>query len=249
MSDAKYLNLKAKCFSDGRISTYGDDAAVAAELSGQPVAQRLDAQNGVVLPGLVDAHTHPLWAGDRVHEFALKLAGASYLDILAAGGGILSTVDATRSASDDVLTTSLKQRLGAMLRSGTTTAEVKTGYGLTTEEEIRHLKILEAVRRAGPVELSVTHCGAHAIPKGLDAQTATDLLVKEQLPAVAALRDSGEVQVENEDVFLEKGVFSREQAEAILTKAKALGLRLNFHGDELSYSASGEVSKRRNNFL
>src|SRR5512136_1617189 len=123
----------------------------------------LDASGCVVMPGFVDPHTHVLWAGDRAAEFALKMAGAHYLDILAAGGGIISTVNATRAASLEVLITQTRTRLLRMFAHGTTTAEAKTGYGLQTSTELRLLQTLLALDDEGPVDLAVTFLGAHAI--------------------------------------------------------------------------------------
>ena len=141
------------------------------ELSFQRV---ISAGGGAVLPGLVDGHTHPVWAGDRVHEFALKLAGASYMEVHAAGGGIHFTVEQTRKASEEELVELLVARLGRMLRAGTTTVECKSGYGLDTETEMKMLRVLDSARQILPIEISSTFCGAHAVPKGESSQVCRE---------------------------------------------------------------------------
>ena len=137
--------------------------AVFPELSFQRV---ISAEGGAVLPGLVDGHTHPVWAGDRVHEFAMKLAGATYMEVHAAGGGIHFTVERTREASEKELLDLLVPRLRRMLKAGTTTVECKSGYGLNTETELKMLRVLDSARQIVPIEISSTFCGAHAVPKG-----------------------------------------------------------------------------------
>ena len=137
--------------------------AVFPEVSFQRV---ISAEGGAVLPGFVDGHTHPVWAGDRVHEFAMKLAGASYMEVHAAGGGIHFTVEKTREATEEELVELLVPRLRRMLRAGTTTVECKSGYGLNTETEMKMLRVLDSARQILPIEISSTFCGAHAVPKG-----------------------------------------------------------------------------------
>ncbi|XP_046989348.1 probable imidazolonepropionase [Schistocerca americana] len=218
----------------GRIAAVGDSEAVCRRYEGQQFDARIDASGRCVMPGFVDAHTHPVWAGDRSHEFAMKLAGATYLEIHEKGGGIYFTVEQTSKASDDELYASLKERLTKMLQAGTTLAEVKSGYGLEAAAELRLLRLLERARRDLPLELSVTYCGAHAVPRGKTAEEAVRDIVEQQIPSIKKLVDAGELAVENIDVFCEKGVFSTDQARAILEKGKEAGMRPNFHGDELN---------------
>ncbi len=199
-------------------------------------AQTIDAQGGLILPGFVDPHTHLVWAGDRADEFEMRIAGASYQEIMAAGGGIMRTVHQTRAASLDELVSQTRGRLDRMLAHGTTTVEIKTGYGLDTREE---LKLLEAIRRLqaeSPVTLVPTFLGAHAVPAEYHgrADEYVDLVVEEMLPAV--VRDC---QAQNQegslpfcDVFCEDGAFSVEQSRRILEAAQALGFRLKIHADE-----------------
>ena len=218
-----------------------DDEVVGhtGELSlAYPDEPSLDASGCAVLPGFVDPHTHIIWAGDRAAEFEMKLAGAKYMDILAAGGGILSTVSRTRAASLETLMDETRPRLQRMFAHGTTTAEAKTGYGLETGTELRMLDAILRLDAEGPLELAPTFLGAHAIPaefKG-NPQGYTDLLCKEMLPAVNSWWDSQRsvVMVDRPfvDVFCETGAFDLSQSRQILAKAKELGFPLKLHADE-----------------
>ena len=145
---------------DGKISAVGNSQALMAKYNDEP---RFDASGKVVMPGFVDPHTHALWVGDRSAEFEMRIQGKSYLEILAAGGGILSTVRATRQASVEQMTAETRPRLEAMFAHGTTTAEVKSGYGLEPQSEIRMLDAIMELNEEGPIELASTFLGAHAI--------------------------------------------------------------------------------------
>ena len=203
----------------------------------------VDASGCCVLPGFVDAHTHPVWAGDRCHEFMLKLKGATYLEVQQAGGGIGYTTRLTREATEDELLASLMTRLDRMVKFGTTTAEGKSGYGLEPESELKMLRVLKRANDAHAVDVVSTFCGAHAVPAGLTSEEATRNVIEEQLPRVLAERDQGLNNVENIDVFCETGVFSRDESRRILLAGKAHGgLRINFHGDELTPTNSGELA-------
>jgi imidazolonepropionase len=225
----------------GLIAAIGDAAALQAQFQGATFEQDIDAKGMCVLPGLVDGHTHPVWAGDRVHEFALKLAGATYLDIHKAGGGIGFTVEHTRKATDEELRTLFTERLDRMLKAGTTLAEVKSGYGLDLQTEVRMLEVIQAVSRTHPVELVATYLGAHSVPKGSTAAEYTRDIVTQHLPHIKQLKDRGEINPQNVDVFLEKGVFELDDTRTILQAAINLGFELNFHGDEINFMASGEL--------
>jgi imidazolonepropionase len=207
-------------------------------LAATPHELTLDASGCVVLPGLVDPHTHIVWVGDRAAEFEMKMAGAKYLDILAAGGGINSTVRKTREASIETLMDETRPRLARMFAHGTTTAEVKTGYGLESEAELRMLQAILVLDAAGPLELAPTFLGAHAIPpeyKG-NPQAYTDLLCAEMLPFIRQWWSSQPSTVSRSlpfvDVFCETGAFDLVQSRQILTKAKELGFPLKLHVDE-----------------
>ena len=205
-----------------------------------PDEARLDASGCVVLPGFVDPHTHVVWAGERAAEFERKMAGATYLEILAAGGGILSTVRKTRLASSETLIDETRLRLQRMFAHGTTTAEAKTGYGLETTSELRLLAALLQLDGEGPLELAPTFLGAHAIPPEYqgDPQGYTDHLCNEMLPAVLQWwrqqpsTGAGARPLPFVDVFCETGAFDLAQSRQILTKAKELGFPLKIHADE-----------------
>ena len=203
-----------------------------------PDEPALDAGGQVVLPGFVDPHTHLVWAGDRSAEFELRLQGRTYLEILAAGGGILSTVRATRQASPESLLEQTRRRAQALFRHGTTTAEAKTGYGLETNSELAQLDTLLRLDGEGPLELALTFLGAHAVPPEFknDAGAYTDLVCGEMLPAVRRWWDA-HTQAHGRplpfvDVFCERGAFSLEQSRRILVTAKGLGFPLKIHADE-----------------
>jgi len=196
----------------------------------------LDAGGKVVMPGFVDPHTHAVWVGDRAAEFEMRLQGKSYMEILAAGGGILSTVRATRTASLERLLNETRPRLWSMFTYGTTTAEVKTGYGLRTATELRMLQALLALDKEGPLELAITFLGAHAVapeyrqdPDGYTRLVADTMLplLSDWWPAHAPYRNMPFV-----DVFCETGAFDLAQSRQILTKAKELGFPLKIHADE-----------------
>lgn len=198
-----------------------------------PVEPKLDATNCVVMPGFVDPHTHLIWAGDRAAEFEMRLRGKTYLEILSEGGGILSTVHATRAATINSLLAETRPRLQTMLEHGTTTAEAKTGYGLETDSELRMLQALIDLDEEGPLELAITFLGAHAIPLEYkdDPQGYTDHLCDSTLPAVRGWWPEDR-QLPFVDVFCETGAFSLEQSRQILTLAKELGFPLKIHADE-----------------
>jgi imidazolonepropionase len=234
---------------DGHILAVGPEPEVIGEIANAGLAPstfaRLDARGGFVTPGLVDAHTHLLFAGTRELEWRMRAAGAGYLDILAAGGGILSTVAATRAASDEELLGGARARLARMLANGTTTAEAKSGYALDVKGELRMLALIHHLSAEGPVELVPTFLGAHAVAPefrdGRDPAEATDAylasVVEEQLPAVA---EQGIARFC--DVFCESGVFSAEQSGRILRAAADLGIAARLHADELAPSGGAELA-------
>ncbi len=223
----------------GRIVWVGQESRLAREVTTRPGAREIDAGGAVGWPGFVDSHTHLIFAGSREHEYALRARGASYPEIAAAGGGILSTVRATRAASVDELVDLALPRLGAALAHGTTTIEIKSGYGLTTADE---LKMLEAARRAGerqPVEIHPTFCGAHEVPPEYRGRTDAyvDVVVEAMLPAVAERKLARYV-----DVFCEQGVFSVEQSRRVLEAGARRGLRAKFHADEFVTLGGAELA-------
>jgi imidazolonepropionase len=229
--------------SDGKIAFVGTaDELKERYPAGVDAERELDLKGeSCVLPGLVDGHTHPVWSGDRVHEFAMKLAGASYLDVHKAGGGIGFTVGRTRESSEEELLGLLRERLDVMLSHGSTTVEAKSGYGLDTETEMKMLRVIGAANKEHPIELVSTYC-AHAVPAGHTEAEATKDVLEKQLPELIRLRDNGELSVENVDVFLETGVFEYDSSRAILEAGSKAGFELNFHGDELSATRAGELA-------
>lgn len=218
---------------DGIVLAVGPTQEIQARYS---AARDIDASDKVVLPGFVDPHTHLVWAGDRAAEFEMRLAGKTYLEILASGGGILSTVRQTRAALVDHLVAQSRPRLHRMLAHGTTTAEAKTGYGLETQAELRMLEAILQLDTEGPVELAPTFLGAHAVPPEYEghAEEYADLVCNEMLPAVDEWwrQTAGGRPLPFVDVFCETGAFSLEQSRRILLTARNLGFPLKIHADE-----------------
>lgn len=207
-----------------------------SELSGRYRArERVDASGRCVMPGFVDPHTHLPWAGERADEFELRVQGATYMEIMAAGGGIMSTVRATREASEEDLIAANLPRLRRMLENGTTTAEAKSGYGLQTDSELKQLNVMRRLSEAQPVELAYTFLPAHAVPVEYRGRTEAyvQLILEEMLPAGARWMTEHGVRLFC-DVFCEEGVFDLQQTRHILERAKALGYGLKVHADEFA---------------
>jgi imidazolonepropionase len=223
----------------GRIVWLGEDSACETAVRMEPAAAVLDAEGGAVLPGFVDAHTHLAFAGERDEEIRQRLAGASYQEIAAAGGGIVRSVAATRAASREELAALVEDRLDEMLLCGTTTAEVKSGYGLTTEAEIRSLEAIRLAASRHPVTVVPTFLGAHEVPPEHRGHRAryVDVLLNEMIPAVA---ERG--LAEFADVFCEEGVFTVEESRRILLAARGRGLKLRIHADELATTGGAELA-------
>ena len=231
---------------EGRIAAVGPRAAVetALEAEGYPLGRfaRLDAGGGCVTPGLVDPHTHLLFAGSREAEWLLRQGGAGYLEILEAGGGILSTVAATRAAASEDLLAHGRRWLDEMLAHGVTTIEAKSGYGLDLETEIRLVEAAYRLGLEGPIDIVPTYLGAHAVPPeyrtrpdGTEAYVRS--IIDEQLPGIAA---HGRARFC--DVFCETGVFSADQSRRILHAAHGFGMALRLHADELAPSGGAELA-------
>ncbi|KAM4678195.1 putative imidazolonepropionase [Discoglossus pictus] len=227
--------------ADGFIKAIGPAETIRQQFNRATFEKKIDCTGKCILPGFVDAHTHPVWAGDRVHEFAMKLAGATYMDIHKVGGGIHYTVKHTQAASEEELSISFKQRLERMVKTGTTLVECKSGYGLTLETELKMLRLIERARDELHIGISSTYCGAHAVPEGKTAEQAADDIVDAHIPTLKQLIDQGEIRVDNIDVFCEEGVFDIESSRRILEAGKKIGLKLNFHGDELHPTKSAEL--------
>lgn len=214
----------------GRIVAVGPSAELRAAYRGR---RAIDAAGRCIVPGFVDPHTHLPWMGNRAGEFEQRIAGATYMEIMAAGGGIMSTVRQTRAATIDELVADNRPRLARMLAHGTTTAEAKTGYGLDTATEIKQLEAIWRLGEAQPVELSTTFLPAHAVPTEFNGDTDgyVDHIIRDMLPAGAAWsRDYG-IPLAC-DVFCEAGVFDLDQTRRILLAARELGYALKVHADE-----------------
>ncbi len=214
----------------------GGETCYIGPAQNAPDAQRiLSAKGCVALPGLVDCHTHALFSGSRAEEFSRRLAGASYSEILESGGGILSTVAATRAASDAVLAGLLSARLKGFLAAGVTTVEVKTGYGLSATHEIRMLSLLK--KGQWPTKVVPTFLGAHALPPEFreDRDGYVDCVVEEMLPQAAGLADAV-------DVYCDRGAFTLEEAERILRAGMAHGLQGRIHAEQVQYTGSAAMA-------
>ncbi len=223
----------------GTIVFVGDEAVWRTRGSLTSDATIVDAAGGAVVPGFVDPHTHAIFAGDRREELRRRLAGATYAEIAGAGGGIVGTVRSTRAASPDELAAATTRRLDEMLRCGTTTCEVKSGYGLTTDSELKILRVLREIAAAHPIEISPTFMGAHEIPiECRDRRSAyISAIVDEMIPAVAR-----EGLAEWCDVFCETGVFTPEETRTIFAAARRAGMKLRIHADELGPSGGALVA-------
>ncbi|MCL6611671.1 MAG: imidazolonepropionase [Peptococcaceae bacterium] len=241
MQDIGVIENGALAALGEKIVAVGTSAEVKERVILEDGSQVVDAGGRVVMPGFVDPHTHPVYAGSREHELALKLAGRSYLEILKSGGGILSTVRATRAASREDLAEQTARRLDLLLEHGVTTAEAKSGYGLSLEHEIRSLEVLRELNRRHPVDLIPTFMGAHAVPPEYRDNPGryVDLVIGEMIPAVAS-----DGLAEYCDVFCEEGVFDTEQSEKILCAGLALGLKPRIHADELADTGGAALAAR-----
>jgi imidazolonepropionase len=216
--------------ADGRIAAAGEQAAVLAAIGGAEPLAVLDAGGRLAAPGFVDPHTHLVHAGSREHEWALKRAGVPYLDILAQGGGILSTMRATQAASEAQLYAKARATLDRMLLQGVTTVEAKSGYGLDAANELKQLRTAKALDATHPVDIVSTFLGAHAIPPEYAgrADDFVDTVVNEMIPLVAEHK-----LAQYCDVFCERGVFSSEQSRRVLEAGKRHGLAPKIHADEI----------------
>jgi imidazolonepropionase len=228
----------AVAIRDGRIVAAGEDEMIRGAFVA-PDGETLDAEQGVVLPGFVDAHTHLLFAGTREHEFEMRCLGKSYMEIAAEGGGIRSSVRTFRSTGDEVILASSLKRLDRMLHYGTTTVEVKSGYALSTEQELRALRLITELDRAHPCDLISTFLGAHDFPDEYrdDRDEYVRILIEEMLPRVVR-----ETSARFCDVFCEAGVFDVEQTRRVVETAQKLGLRLKLHADEFEPIGGAELA-------
>jgi imidazolonepropionase len=233
LSELAIISDGGMLIRDGIIEVVGPSAEIANNAGD---AEVIDAREKVVLPGFVDAHTHLIFAGNRLDDFERRARGDTYEQIAKAGGGIWSTVEKTRAASEADLLVQAKKHAGWFLRCGTTTVESKSGYGLTLEDEIKILLVMRRLNQETPLEIVPTFLGAHAVPREMHANEYVDLVVNEMLPRVTS-----ESLAEFCDVFCERGYFDSDRSRKILSAAKKLGLRLRGHVDQLTNSGGARL--------
>ena len=234
MSELAIVRDGGMLIRDGKIDIVGPSDEIERQAGD---AQVVDAKGRVVLPGFVDAHTHLVFAGNRLDDFERRARGESYEQIAAANGGIWSTVEKTRAASDVDLFEQAKKHAQWFLKCGTTTVEAKSGYGLTVNDELEILRTIQRVTQETPLECVPTFLGAHAIPREHQTPEYVDLIVNEMLPRVAK-----DKLAEFCDIFCERGYFDLEQSRKILTAAKKLGLKLRMHADQLTNSGAAKLA-------
>lgn len=231
----KYHNAAVLC--DGGVIKAVYENGALPEVSAD--TQTIDAQGRLVTPGLIDAHTHLVFGGWRQNEIPLKLKGAGYLDILRAGGGILSTVRATRKASEEELFEKSRAFLDELMAQGVTTAELKSGYGLDKETELKQLRVIKRLNEAHPMDAVATYLGAHAIPEeyALRSGEYIDFIISDMLPEIKR-----QGLAEFCDVFLETGVFGVEESRRLLTAAREMGFGLKIHADEIDELGGSQLA-------
>lgn len=224
---------------EGKISWLGKTEDLSGELISGQMGKMIDATGKVVMPGLIDAHTHLVFGGSRENEFEQRIEGLSYLEIAARGGGILSTVEATRRASFEELFGLGRRRLDRFLSHGVTTIEAKSGYGLSVEDELKILRVMKALNQDHPVEIVPTFLGAHTLPKEFREERASyvDLVIREMIPQVAE-----EGLAEFCDVFCEEKAFTLEESRKVLEAGKQFGLKPKIHADQLSPGGGAELA-------
>ncbi|MFX0053959.1 MAG: imidazolonepropionase [Promethearchaeota archaeon] len=230
LKDLSIIEDGAVAIQDGKIIAVGTTREIMSSLSGEPKLPPIEFPSMLAIPGFVDSHTHLAFGGSRENDFAMKLAGKTYMEILEGGGGILNTLKATRAATQDELISNAFSYAESMIASGTTAIEAKSGYGLDVENELKLLRVPEALRDKLPSEFVSTFMGAHAIPPEYKGSTDdyVSLVINEMIPSVAKQN-----LAEFCDVFCEEGVFSVEQSREILQAAKGKGMKLKVHADEI----------------
>ena len=236
MSELAIIHDGGMLIRDGKIDILGPSDEIEKNARGSEI---VDARGRVVLPGFVDAHTHLVFAGNRLDDFERRARGETYEQIAKAGGGIWSTVAKTRAANDADLFTQAQKHANWFLRCGTTTVEAKSGYGLTVEDELKILRVIRRLNQEIPLEIVPTFLGAHAIPREdrESPERYVDLVINKMLPRVVK-----ENLAEFCDVFCERGYFDLEQAREILVAAKKRGLKLRIHADQLTNSGGAKLA-------
>lgn len=241
MSELGVIEDGSILIEDGVIKAVGTTKELEELYSKRSDIHIIDAQNHLVTPGLIDPHTHVVYGGSREREFEMRLEGASYMDIMNAGGGIHATTRMTREASENELVEQTTRRLDSFLMHGVTTVEAKSGYGMNLETELKQLRVVKQLNDLHPIDLVPTFMGAHAVPteyKDREDQYV-DYVIDQLLPRISA-----EGLAEFNDVFCEKGVFTPEQSERILLAGKKLGLTPKIHADEIESYGGAELAAK-----
>jgi len=238
MSDLAIIRDGGMLIRDGKIDIVGSSAEIEKNATDCEI---VNAAGRVVLPGFVDAHAHPVFAGNRLDDFERRAKGETYEQIAAAGGGIWSTVEKTRAASEADLLNQATKHASWFLKGGTTTVEAKSGYGLRVEDELKILRVIRRLNEETPIEFVPTFLGAHAVPREWRQSEYVDLVINEMLPRVAS-----EKLAEFCDVFCERGYFDIEQSRNILAAGKKLGLKLRIHADQLTNSGGAKLAGELN---
>jgi len=233
MSELATISDGGMLIHDGKIEKIGPSAEIEKNVGD---AEIVDARGRVVMPGFVDAHTHLVFAGNRLDDFERRSRGETYEQIAKAGGGIWSTVQKTRAASELDLLTQAKKHANWFLSCGTTTVEAKSGYGLTVEGELKLLRVMRRLKEEVRLEIVPTFLGAHAVPRELSPDEYLDVVITEMLPRVTA-----EKLAEFCDVFCERGYFNIDRSRKILSAAKKVGLSLRGHADQLTNSGGAKL--------
>lgn len=240
MNDLKIIENGSVWIENGVIQKVGTDEELVAYYKDRlGEAQEIDARGRLVTPGLVDPHTHLVFAGSRENEFEMRLQGATYMEIMNAGGGIHATTAATQKASHEQLMEESRRRLDQFLQHGVTTLEAKSGYGLTLKDELKQLEVAQELHKTHPIDIISTFMGAHAIPTAYkeSPDDFVDLVIKEMIPEVARRK-----LAEFNDVFCERGVFTPEQSRRVLEAGKEYGLLPKIHADEIEPYGGAELA-------
>ena len=238
LSELEIIRNGGMLIRDGEIERIGPSDEIENDVGDGEI---VDARGRVVMPGFVDAHTHLVFAGDRLDDFERRARGETYQQIAKAGGGIWSTVEKTRAASETDLLACANKHANWFLRCGTTTAEAKSGYGLTLEDELRILRVIGQLNKELPLEIVPTFLGAHAVPREYSTDEYVHFVINEMMPRVAS-----EKLAEFCDVFCERGYFDIAQSREVLTAAQKLGLKLRGHVDQLTNSGGAKLMAELN---
>ncbi|HPM02570.1 MAG: imidazolonepropionase [Candidatus Cloacimonetes bacterium] len=240
MSELGIMNQVSIAVHEGKILEIGDNDSIQQKYA---ASEMIDASDCVVMPGFVDPHTHPVFVNTRENEFEMRIMGKTYVEISQSGGGILSSIRAVRQASEAELFELAKKRINRMIECGTTAIEAKSGYGLSTESELKMLRVIKRLQEEMPIDIAVTFMGAHEIPQEYrqDREAYIRLMEEEMMPQVKAAG-----LAEYVDIFTEAHVYSVAESRRILKKAKELGFKLRMHADEIEAIGGAELAGELN---